>query len=151
MERQKLVAKLTGMRIDELHLNQLRLIDALAQTSNLGEAAKEIGMTQSAASHALARLRVGLEDPLFVRTAEGMRPTPYGIRLTTCVRDALRLLRKVWSDPRISSQELDAHLQHHHERREPDALPAEAVLADLRRGAGNHPESPSASLRRRRT
>jgi len=94
MERRRPVAKLPGMRIDELHLNQLRLIDALAQNSNLGEAAKEIGMTQSAASHALARLRVGLEDPIFVRTAEGMRPTPYGIRLTTCVRDALRLLKE---------------------------------------------------------
>lgn len=81
------------MHIEDLHLNQLRLVDALARNSNLSEAAKEIGMTQSAASHALARLRAGLEDPIFVRTAEGMRPTPYGIRLAASVRDALQLLR----------------------------------------------------------
>lgn len=82
-----------GMHIDALHLNQLRLVDALARNSNLGEAAEEIGLTQSAASHALARLREELQDPIFVRTSEGMRPTPYGIRLAASVRDALQSLR----------------------------------------------------------
>jgi len=81
------------MHIGALHLNQLRLVDALARNSNLSEAAEEIGLTQSAASHALARLREELQDPIFVRTSEGMRPTPYGIRLATSVRDALQTLR----------------------------------------------------------
>lgn len=84
---------MTAMHIGDLHLNQLRLVDALARNSNLGEAAEEIGLTQSAASHALARLREELQDPIFVRTSEGMRPTPYGIRLAKSVRDALELLR----------------------------------------------------------
>lgn len=84
---------MTVMHIGDLHLNQLRLVDALARNSNLGEAAEEIGLTQSAASHALARLREELQDPLFVRTSEGMRPTPYGIRLARSVRDALESLR----------------------------------------------------------
>jgi DNA-binding transcriptional LysR family regulator len=78
------------MHIGDLHLNQLRLVEALARNSNLSEAAEEIGLTQSAASHALARLRKELQDPIFVRTSEGMRPTPYGTRLAGSVRDALQ-------------------------------------------------------------
>lgn len=84
---------MTAMHIGSLHLNQLLLVDALARNSNLGEAAEEIGLTQSAASHALARLREELQDPIFVRTSEGMRPTPYGTRLAGSVRDALKSLR----------------------------------------------------------
>lgn len=81
------------MHIGALHLNQLRLVDALARTSNLSEAAEEVGLTQSAASHALARLREELQDPIFIRTPRGMRPTPYGVRLAASVRDALHSLR----------------------------------------------------------
>lgn len=83
-----------GMHIEALHFNQLRLVDALARNSNLSEAAEEIGITQSAASHALARLREELQDPIFIRTSEGMRPTAYGMRLAASVRDALDSLRK---------------------------------------------------------
>jgi DNA-binding transcriptional LysR family regulator len=86
------MGKMSPMHIDALHLNQLRLVEALARNGNLGEAAEEIGLTQSAASHALARLREELQDPIFVRTTEGMRPTPYGRRLASSVRDALRSL-----------------------------------------------------------
>ena len=82
-----------GMHIKALHLNQLRLVEALARTGNLGEAAEEIDLTQPAASHALARLREELQDPLFIRTCTGMRPTPYGVRLAASVREALQSLR----------------------------------------------------------
>ena len=84
---------MNAMHKGSLQLNQLRLVEALARNSNLSEAAEEIGLTQSAASHALARLRAELQDPIFVRTSEGMRPTPYGIRLAASVRDALQTLR----------------------------------------------------------
>lgn len=97
------------MHIGDLHLNQLLLVDALARNSNLSEAAEEIGLTQSAASHALARLRAEVQDPIFIRTSEGMRPTPYGIRLTASVNDALRSLRTGLDrhpdfDPRTSTR-----------------------------------------------
>lgn len=78
--------------MDALNLSPMRLLDALARSSNLSEAAEEIGISQSAASHALSRLRKELKDPLFVRTSDGMRPTPYGLRLAASVRDALRAL-----------------------------------------------------------
>ncbi len=84
---------MNAMHLDAFNLVQLRLVDALAHNGNLTEAAKQIGLTQPAASHALARLRRELQDPLFVRTSEGMRPTPYGTRLAAAVRDALQVLR----------------------------------------------------------
>jgi len=80
------------MHMDALNLSPMRLLDALARSGNLSEAAQEIGISQSAASHALSRLRKELKDPLFVRTSDGMRPTPYGLRLASSVRDALQVL-----------------------------------------------------------
>ncbi len=84
---------MTNMHMGALRLIQLQLVDAIARSGNLTDAAKQIGLTQPAASHALARLRRDLEDPIFVRTSAGMRPTPYGIRLTAAVREALQVLR----------------------------------------------------------
>ena len=81
------------MQIGALHLTHLQLVEALARNGNLTDAAKQIGLTQPAASHALARLRRELQDPIFVRTSEGMRPTPYGSRLAVAVHDALQVLR----------------------------------------------------------
>lgn len=81
------------MDVDEFDITQLRLLEALAQTHHLGEAAQRVGISQSAASHALARLRKYLRDPLFVRTSRGMRPTPYGERLSGSAIQALGALR----------------------------------------------------------
>jgi DNA-binding transcriptional LysR family regulator len=82
------------MRIGGLNLTQLQLIDALVGNGNLTDAARRIGLSQPAASHALAQLRRELQDPIFVRTAEGMRPTPYGTRLAAAVQDALKVLHE---------------------------------------------------------
>lgn len=84
---------MTNVHINALRLTQLQLIDALARSGNLTDAAKQTGLTQPAASHALARLRRDLQDPIFVRTSDGMRPTSYGIRLAASVQDALQVLR----------------------------------------------------------
>jgi DNA-binding transcriptional LysR family regulator len=83
-----------GMHMDNLSLSSIRLMDALARSGNLSAAAEEIGLSQSAASHALSRLRKELSDPLFVRTSDGMQPTPYGMRLASSVREALLALQR---------------------------------------------------------
>jgi DNA-binding transcriptional LysR family regulator len=80
------------MHTGNLQVSQLRLIHEIALSGSLTEAAERVGLTQPAASHALARLRQQLNDPLFVRTSKGMRPTPYGARLATSVRNALDAL-----------------------------------------------------------
>ena len=49
-------------------------------------------MAQPALSHALKRLRLALDDELFIRTAQGMVPTPRAKLLAGPVREALHSL-----------------------------------------------------------
>ncbi|MGI0134042.1 MAG: LysR family transcriptional regulator, partial [Candidatus Micrarchaeaceae archaeon] len=67
-------------------------MEAVARTGSLTAAAVELGITQSAASHTLAKLRKELLDHLFVRTSEGMRPTPFGRRFAESSKSALHAL-----------------------------------------------------------
>jgi DNA-binding transcriptional LysR family regulator len=59
---------------------------------SVSAASQRIGLSQSAASHALAKLRKQLGDPLFTRTANGVQPTPYGERLGFAARESLDVL-----------------------------------------------------------
>ena len=73
----------------DLDLNLLRVIDALAAERNVTRAARRIGMSQPAFSHALRRLRDSLGDPLYVRVPRGMAPTARALELEPLVRDLL--------------------------------------------------------------
>jgi DNA-binding transcriptional LysR family regulator len=75
-----------------LDLNLLVIFDAVVQERSATRAAARLNMTQPAISHALGRLRSALRDDLFVRTPEGMEPTPYAERLVGPVRTALENL-----------------------------------------------------------
>jgi len=57
-------------------LNLLPVFVALMEERSVTRAASRLGMTQAALSNALARLRLTLQDPLFIRERYGMRPTP---------------------------------------------------------------------------
>jgi DNA-binding transcriptional LysR family regulator len=74
-------------------LNLLVVFNAVAQERNFTRAGQQLGMSQPAVSHALARLRHVLKDNLFVRTPEGMQPTPRAERMAGPVRAALRELQ----------------------------------------------------------
>jgi DNA-binding transcriptional LysR family regulator len=74
-------------------LNLLVVFNAVAQEQNFTRAGQRLGMSQPAVSHALSRLRHVLKDELFVRTPEGMRPTPRAERMAGPVRAALRELQ----------------------------------------------------------
>jgi DNA-binding transcriptional LysR family regulator len=76
-----------------LDLNLLVVFDAVARERHATRAAAKLNMTQPAISHALARLRSNLRDELFVRTPDGMEPTPYAERLVGPVRAALEGLQ----------------------------------------------------------
>jgi DNA-binding transcriptional LysR family regulator len=76
-----------------LDLNLLVIFDAVMQEKNLTRAGRRIGMSQPAVSHALARLRHMLKDELFVRTPEGMRPTPRAERMFEPIHAALQELQ----------------------------------------------------------
>ena len=65
----------------ELDLNLLPVLDALVRVRNVSRAADELGMSQSAVSHALKRLRLFFGDQLFLKTGSGMQPTPRALEL----------------------------------------------------------------------
>ena len=58
-----------------LDLNLLVTFEVLMTEGNVTHAATRLGRTQSAVSHALARLREQVGDPLLVKTARGMAPS----------------------------------------------------------------------------
>jgi len=83
-----------------LDLNLLTVFDAIVETRNISAAAARVGLTQSAISHALARLRASLGDQLFVRSRHGLTPTPVAQKLLPSVRQALDLLETALSEPK---------------------------------------------------
>ena len=85
--------KISGRQV-HLEFTQLELLAALGEAPSLSTAAISIGLSQSAASHALAKLRRELGDPLFVRTSSGMRPTPYGDASSRAAQQSLKALRQ---------------------------------------------------------
>lgn len=76
-----------------IDLNLLNAFDAIFRERNITLAANRIGLSQPAMSNALARLRRSLNDPLFVRTARGMEPTPYAEKLAQPIGDACELIK----------------------------------------------------------
>lgn len=70
-------------------LNLLIVFDAVMQDRSVTRAGSRIGLSQPAMSHALNRLRYILKDELFVRTPEGMVPTPRAELLAGPLRSAL--------------------------------------------------------------
>ncbi len=81
------------MKLSDIDLNLFVVFDAIYTEGNLTRAGEIIGITQPAVSNSLARLRKALDDPLFVRTADGMVPTPVAQNLVGPVRHALGLIR----------------------------------------------------------
>jgi DNA-binding transcriptional LysR family regulator len=76
--------------IDALDLNLLRLAAALHETGSVTTTARRLGITQAAASNALARLRRACGgDALFVRSVQGMTATPRGERIARAALAAL--------------------------------------------------------------
>jgi DNA-binding transcriptional LysR family regulator len=76
-------------------LNLLVILDALLDERSVTGAARRLGVTQSAVSHALGRLRGHFGDPLFVRTSSGMTPTQRAHELREPIRRSLETLREV--------------------------------------------------------
>lgn len=81
----------SSRRID---LDGLQVFDAVMRERHVTRAAERLSLSQSAVSHALARLRVIFGDPLFVRTAGGVRPTRRAEQLWNDVQEPLRSLRR---------------------------------------------------------
>ncbi len=87
------------MNLSKLDLNLFLVFESIFQTGSLTTAARELHLSQPAVSHALARLRESLDDPLFVRQGRRMLPTPYARALAPSVRQAMATLQSALKDP----------------------------------------------------
>lgn len=86
------------MHVGRLDLNLLVVLDAIFTEGGITQAAAKLNLTQPAVSHALARLRDLLGDPLFVRAGRGLTPTPFARNLIDPVRQSLRGLEIALSE-----------------------------------------------------
>ena len=77
------------MNLKSIDLNLLVSFDALLSERNVSRAAERLGVTQSALSHALKRLRTMFADPLLRRGPRGMEPTERALSLQQPVKAIL--------------------------------------------------------------
>lgn len=83
-----------AMHIDELDLNLLAVMEAMLRERNVSRAAQGLGLTQSAMSHALNRLRQYFDDPLFIKAGLMMEPTPKAVGLREAVVEVMATVRQ---------------------------------------------------------
>jgi DNA-binding transcriptional LysR family regulator len=82
------------MNINRVDLNLLVYLDALLRERNVTKAANQLNLSQPAMSNGLRRLRDLFDDPLLVRTSDGMTPTERALELEPIVRDVLTNIEK---------------------------------------------------------
>ncbi len=97
------------MNISRVDLNLLVYLDVLLRECNVTRAAEELGISQPAMSNSLRRLRDLFDDPILVRTSDGMTPTDRALELQPMVRKVLSaaeqaILPKTEFDPSASTR-----------------------------------------------
>lgn len=96
--------------ISRIDLNLFVVFDAIYTEGGITRASEVLKLTQPAVSHALARLRTLVDDPLFVRQGHSMSPTPVAHELIGPVRRAIAEIEGSLSqlsrfDPQSSQRE----------------------------------------------
>ncbi|MEN0061227.1 MAG: LysR family transcriptional regulator [Myxococcota bacterium] len=102
--------RIDSTTLHSLDLNLLLVLHALLDSHSVTEAARQVGRSQSTVSHALARLREVLDDPLFVRSGRRLVPTPRAEALVPIVSEAVSGVTRVFArvqpfDPRVVHRE----------------------------------------------
>ncbi|WP_448563633.1 LysR family transcriptional regulator [Thalassotalea ganghwensis] len=77
------------MNISKIDLNLLIYFDVLLREKNVTRAASQLSITQPAMSNGLKRLRTLFNDPILVRTSDGMAPTERARALAPTIRKIL--------------------------------------------------------------
>jgi DNA-binding transcriptional LysR family regulator len=85
------------VRLSEIDLNLFAVFDAIYRERGITPASKRLHLSQPAVSHALARLRELVDDPLFERRGNDMVPTPLARTLATTVGRSLSDLEQLVS------------------------------------------------------
>ena len=97
------------LNVSKTNLNLLVVLHSVLTEGSVTRAGKKLGLSQTAVSNALARLRSELDDPLVVRRGRGIAPTPLAEALLPVIHGALGALDSVLGkpapfDPRSSDQ-----------------------------------------------
>src|SRR5262245_23055323 len=90
---------MNDVHIAAFDLNLLLTFETLWSERNVTRAARRVGLSQSALSHALRRLRLQLDDPLFLNSPRGLMPTPRAQSLAAPLREALAMIRGAVESP----------------------------------------------------
>lgn len=89
------------MELSQVDLNLLVPLDALLHEGSVTRAGRRVGLSTPAMSHALARLREQLGDPLLVRAGRNMVLTPHAEALRPRVRALLSEVAAVLLPERV--------------------------------------------------
>lgn len=97
------------MNLRKIDLNLLVIFDALMSEPSVAAAAQKVGISPSAMSHALGRLRRTLNDEIIRRTSRGMVPTRRARQLAQRTRGILQQVGRAFSeqlhfDPKTSER-----------------------------------------------
>ena len=79
-------------QLRRLDITLLLVFEEAMANGKLSAAARRLGLTQSAISHAIHRLRDVFDDDLFIRTPRGVQPTQRALALRAPLAEALRLI-----------------------------------------------------------
>jgi DNA-binding transcriptional LysR family regulator len=90
------------MDIRKVDLNLLVVLDTLLRLQSASRAAAVLNLSQPAISSALRKLRLLFGDPLFVRSAHGLHPTPRALRLVQPLHEVLDRIRTDILEPRTA-------------------------------------------------
>lgn len=96
--RVEVIVFIDGMKtahIEGIDLQALLVLAEVLRVRNTSVAAKRLGRTQSAVSHALARLRLTLRDPLFIRAGGALKPTALAEELEPKVLEVIAGMRAI--------------------------------------------------------
>ncbi len=94
-----------GTNLAEVDLNLLVSLQALLEERHVTRAARRVGVTQPAMSHALGRLRVVFDDALLVRSTAGLVLTQRAQALLPQLAEALSAVQSVFSPPQAQTLE----------------------------------------------
>jgi DNA-binding transcriptional LysR family regulator len=99
------------INLAKLDLNLLMTLHALLEERSVTRAGKKLGLSQSATSHALNRLRKLFDDPLLVRTSDGMIPTPRAENLLEPLRQILLDIKQLVQTPTFDPKTAQGTIQ----------------------------------------
>ncbi|SDX54616.1 DNA-binding transcriptional regulator, LysR family [Ruegeria halocynthiae] len=114
----------------ELDGKVLRIFLTILEESSVSKAADRLGVTQSAISHTLGKLRQILGDPLFVRSGQGLTPTERALSLKEPVQQVLDNMRALTEERPFNplSERMDIQIA-------TNDMPRELIFPDLLREA----------------